>query len=73
MAVKAVKATKRKRKEGLKVAKVVPDCKNCKSFKGATDPNISLVYMGACKKIEYPYEINIPKVDGIEGECDYFE
>lgn len=72
MAVKAT-VTKRKRKEEAKVAKVVPDCKNCKNYKAATDPNIALAYMGACYKIEYPYAINIPKEDGIEGECDYFE
>jgi hypothetical protein len=54
------------------VAKKVPDCKNCTNFSPALDPQISMVYIGQCMKIEYPYAINIPK-DGIEGECGYFE
>jgi len=53
--------------------KVVPDCQNCKNFRPATDPFIKEAYMGACTKIEAPYWVNIPKEDGIEGECDYFE
>jgi len=24
-------------------------------------------------KIEWPYAVNIPKEDGIEGECGFFE
>jgi hypothetical protein len=39
----------------------------------ATDPNISKVYSGQCTKLEFPYNINIPKVDGIEGECGFYE
>jgi hypothetical protein len=39
----------------------------------ATDPQIVKVYMGQCTKLEWPYNINIPKVDGIEGECGYYE
>jgi hypothetical protein len=39
----------------------------------ATDPNIVKVYSGQCTKLEWPYNINIPKVDGIEGECGYYE
>jgi len=55
------------------VAKIVPDCKNCVNFSPALDPNVSLAFMGQCMKLEYPYAINIPKDDGIEGECGYFE
>jgi hypothetical protein len=55
------------------VAKIVPDCPSCKNFLKALDPEISKVYMGACLKLEWPYNINIPKDDGIEGECGYFE
>jgi hypothetical protein len=55
------------------VAKIVPDCPNCKNFLKALDPEISKVYSGACTKLEWPYNINIPKDDGIEGECGYFE
>jgi len=25
------------------------------------------------EELEFPYNINIPKVDGIEGECGYYE
>jgi hypothetical protein len=39
----------------------------------ATDPQIAKVYSGQCTKLEYPYNINIPKVDGIEGECGFYE
>ena len=48
------------------MAKIVPDCQNCKNFSKALDPEISKVYMGACMKLEWPYNINIPKDDGIE-------
>jgi len=39
----------------------------------ATDPQIVKVYSGQCTKLEWPYNINIPKVDGIEGECGFYE
>jgi hypothetical protein len=41
----------------------------------ATDPNIAKVYKGQCTKLEWPYNINIPKdeLHGIEGECGYYE
>jgi hypothetical protein len=39
----------------------------------AKDPEISKAYMGQCLKLEWPYNINIPKVDGIEGECGFYE
>ncbi len=55
------------------MAKIVPDCQGCKNFVKATDPNVARAYMGQCTKLEYPYSINIPKVDGIEGECGYYE
>jgi hypothetical protein len=29
--------------------------------------------MGQCHKLEWPYAINIPSEDGIEGECGYYE
>ena len=52
---------------------IIPNCKQCNNFVSATDPQIAKVYMGQCTKLEYPYNINIPKVDGIEGECGYYE
>jgi hypothetical protein len=55
------------------VAKIVPNCQACKNFVQAKDPNIGKAYMGQCQKLEWPYAINIPKVDGIEGECGYYE
>lgn len=55
------------------MAKIVPDCQNCKNFSKALDPEIAKVYIGACMKLEWPYAINIPKDDGIEGECGYYE
>ena len=55
------------------MAKIVPDCPGCKNFMAAKDPEISKVYMGQCLKLEWPYNINIPKVDGIEGECGFYE
>ena len=55
------------------MAKIVPDCQNCKNFVKALDPETSKVYIGQCAKLEWPYNINIPKVDGIEGECGFFE
>jgi len=39
----------------------------------ATDPQIAKVYSGQCTKLEWPYAQNIPKVDGIEGECGFYE
>ena len=39
----------------------------------ATDPNLARAYMGQCHKLEWPYAINIPKDNGIEGECGYYE
>ena len=51
----------------------IPNCAKCKNFVPATDPIISKVYVGQCHKLEWPYAINIPKVDGIEGECGYYE
>jgi hypothetical protein len=51
----------------------IPNCAKCNNFVVATDPNISKVYMGQCAKLEFPYNINIPKVDGIEGECGFYE
>jgi hypothetical protein len=55
------------------VAKIVPNCPGCKNFLAALDPEISKAYMGACLKLEWPYNINIPKDDGIEGECGFYE
>lgn len=55
------------------MAKIVPNCPACKNFSKALDPEISKAYMGQCMKLEWPYAINIPKVDGIEGECGYYE
>lgn len=57
------------------MAKTVPNCPACQNFSKATDPEIAKVYMGACLKLEWPYQINIPKyeLDGIEGECGYYE
>jgi hypothetical protein len=39
----------------------------------AKDPEISKAYMGQCLKLEWPYNINIPLEDGIEGECGFYE
>jgi hypothetical protein len=58
---------------GDTVAKIVPNCQACKNFVKATDPNIALAYMGQCNKLEWPYAINIPKTEGIHGECGYYE
>lgn len=55
------------------MAKIVPNCPTCKNFMAAKDPEISKAYMGQCLKLEWPYNINIPKVDGIEGECGFYE
>ena len=55
------------------MANIVPNCQACKNFAPATDPQIVKVYSGQCTKLEWPYNINIPKVDGIEGECGYYE
>jgi hypothetical protein len=57
------------------VAKIVPNCETCKQFAKALDPEISKVYKGQCRKLEWPYAVNIPKdeLDGIEGECGYYE
>ena len=52
---------------------IIPNCKQCNNFVPATDPQIAKVYMGQCTKLEYPYNINIPKVDGIERECGFYE
>jgi len=51
----------------------IPNCAKCNNFVVATDPNIVKVYSGQCTKLEWPYNINIPKVDGIEGECGFYE
>ena len=51
----------------------IPNCAKCNNFVSATDPQIAKVYSGQCTKLEWPYNINIPKVDGIEGECGYYE
>jgi hypothetical protein len=45
----------------------------CKHYVPVTDPVVAKAYMGQCHKLEWPYAINIPKVDGIEGECGYYE
>lgn len=58
---------------GVTVAKIVPNCKACKNYVTATDPQVAKAYMGQCHKLEWPYAINIPKDDGIEGECGYYE
>ena len=52
---------------------IIPNCAKCNNFVAATDPQIVKVYTGQCTKLEWPYNINIPKVDGIEGECGYYE
>ena len=52
---------------------IIPNCAKCNNFVAATDPQIVKVYSGQCTKLEWPYNINIPKVDGIEGECGYYE
>lgn len=54
---------------------IIPNCPTCKNFVPATDPQIAKVYKGQCTKLEWPYNINIPKdeLDGIEGECGYYE
>jgi len=52
---------------------IIPNCAKCNNFVVATDPQIIKVYSGQCTKLEWPYNINIPKVDGIEGECGYYE
>jgi hypothetical protein len=51
----------------------IPNCQKCKNFVPATDPVIAKAYMGQCTKLEWPYAINIPKENGIEGECGYYE
>ena len=58
---------------GKTVAKIVPNCPKCKNYVKATDPNLAKAYMGQCHKLEWPYAINIPKDNGIEGECGYYE
>jgi hypothetical protein len=57
------------------VAKTVPNCQACQNFSKALDPITSKVYMGQCLKLEWPYAINLPhyELDGIEGECGYYE
>jgi hypothetical protein len=55
------------------VAKIVPNCPTCKNFNKSLDPVISKAYMGQCVKLEWPYAINIPKENGIEGECGFYE
>ncbi|MBF8259266.1 MAG: hypothetical protein HW377_1640, partial [Actinobacteria bacterium] len=42
------------------MANTVPNCPTCKNFLKALDPEISKVYSGACTKLEWPYNINIP-------------
>jgi len=51
----------------------IPNCPKCRNFNPATDPQIAKAYAGQCVKIEWPYTINIPRVDGIEGECGFYE
>ena len=51
----------------------IPNCPKCRNFVPATDPQIVKAYAGQCVKIEWPYTVNIPRVDGIEGECGYYE
>jgi hypothetical protein len=51
----------------------IPNCVKCKHYVPVTDPVVAKAYMGQCHKLEWPYAINIPKVDGIEGECGYYE
>lgn len=55
------------------MARIVPNCQACKNFVKATDPIIAQAYMGQCTKLEWPYAINIPKSEGIHGECGYYE
>ena len=50
------------------MAKIVPNCQACNNFMASKDPEISKAYMGQCLKLEWPYNINIPLEDGIEGE-----
>jgi hypothetical protein len=51
----------------------IPNCPKCKFFVPATDPQITKVYAGQCTKLEYPYAVNIPRENGIEGECGFYE
>ena len=51
----------------------IPNCLKCNNFVPATDPNIVKAYAGQCHKLEWPYAINIPRENGIEGECGYYE
>jgi hypothetical protein len=51
----------------------IPNCPKCKNFVPATDPQIVKAYAGQCTKLEWPYAINIPRENGIEGECGYYE
>lgn len=51
----------------------IPNCPKCRNFVPATDPQIVKAYAGQCVKIEWPYTVNIPRVDGIEGECGFYE
>jgi len=51
----------------------MPNCPKCRNFVAATDPYIVKAYAGQCTKLEWPYAVNIPRQDGIEGECGYFE
>ncbi len=51
----------------------IPNCPKCKNFVPATDPQIARAYAGQCVKIEWPYTVNIPRENGIEGECGFYE
>jgi hypothetical protein len=51
----------------------IPNCPKCKYFVPATDPQIGKVYAGQCSKLEWPYAVNIPRENGIEGECGFYE
>jgi hypothetical protein len=51
----------------------IPNCPKCRNFVPATDPYIVRAYAGQCIKLEWPYAVNIPRENGIEGECGYYE
>jgi hypothetical protein len=51
----------------------IPNCPNCKNFVSATDPQIAKAYAGQCVKLEWPYTVNIPRENGIEGECGHYD
>jgi hypothetical protein len=51
----------------------IPNCPKCNNFNAVTDPQVVKAYAGQCTKIEWPYVVNIPRVNGIEGVCEYYE